>query len=180
MSEEQQARATGPRALSAIEVIKSMAIDDSSLATIANSIKQHSVDHGMWIAYERQAYHQKLLVERLIEECEAELVTRYSQTSKSASATTNYAKYEMQVHPEIKRLKRKLIDAEEILSFIRQVSRLFSKRADLLATLLRLDTEVIIRDKKSAFDLNVELRDGIRRYNSLIDRMNKPWVHDVE
>lgn len=181
MSEDTAAeKATGPRAISAIEVIRSMSIDDSSLASIADSIKKHSVDHGMWIAYEREAFHKKLLLERTIEEKEAELVTKYIQNAKSASAVSNYAKYELQIHPDIKRLKRKLIDAEEFLSFVRQVGRLFSKRADLLSTLLRMDNEVIVRDKKSMYDLNVELRDGIRRYNYLIDRLNKPWVNDVE
>jgi len=157
-----------------------MAIDDSSLASIANVIKTHSVDHGMWIAYEREFYHKKLLLDRKLEELSAELVSRYIQTAKSASAVTNYAKYELQVHPEIKQLNRQIIEAEEMLAFVKQVSRLFSKRADLLTVLLKLDHEVIVRDRKDAFDLNVELREGIRRYNTLTDRMNKPWVQDVD
>lgn len=176
---ETAARARGPRAISAIEIIKSVAIDDSSLASIANCVKEHSVDHGMWIAYEREIYHQKLLVDRQIVEREAELVSNYAQTSKSASATALYAKYDLQIHPDIKHLHRKLIDAEEMLSFVRQVNRLFSKRADMLSVLLKLDHEVIIRDKKDLYDLNVELREGIRRYNTLTDRMNKPWVNNV-
>ena len=174
------ARPTGPRAISAIEIIRSLAIDDSSLASIATCIKRHSVDHGMWIAYERDIYHRKLLADRQIEEKEAELVSRYAQTAKSASAISLYAKYEMQTHPEIKRMRRMLIELEESLSFVRQVGRLFSKRADLLTVLLKLDHDVIIHDRKDVFDLNVELREGIRRYNTLMDRMNKPWVRDVE
>ena len=173
-------RPTGPRAISAIEIIRSMAIDDSSLASIANTIKTHSTDHGMWIAYEREFYHKKLLLDRKLEEREAELVSRYIQTAKSASAVTNYAKYELQTHPDIKQLNRQIIEAEEMLSFVRQVSRLFAKRADLLTVLLKLDHEVIVRDRKEVFDLNMELREGIRRYNTLTDRMNKPWVRDVE
>lgn len=165
----------GPRAVTATQVVKSLHIDDTSMATIANCMKQHSKDHGMWIAYKREVYKQELQTARELEIKVAELVSRFSKTASSASATTNYAKYDVVLDPDIKRLRENLDSCKEINRFISDVDRLFSKRADILSSLLKIDHESIVRGKREAFDLNLELRDTIQSFNTLTEQVGKPW-----
>lgn len=165
----------GPRAVTAIALVKSLRIDDESMATIASTMKKHSENHGMWLSYKRELYKQKLQFERQIELKEAELVSRFAKTASTGVAVTNYSKYDVKLHPDMKRLREKLDEIKEAYEFVKDVDRLFSKRADIMANLLKIDHDVIIRDKRSAFDLNVELRHTIQSFNQLAESIGMPW-----
>lgn len=165
----------GPRAVTAIALVKSLRIDDESLASIAGTMKKHSENHGLWLSYKRELYKQKLQFERQLELKEAELASRFSKTASSAAAVTNYAKYEIKLNPDMKRIREKLDEVKEAFEFVKDVDRLFSKRADIMANLLKIDHDVIVRDKRSAFDLNAELKHTIQSFNKLAESIGMPW-----
>lgn len=166
---------SSPRAVTAIELVKSLHIDDSSMAALANAMKRHGKNHGMWLAYKREVYKEKLALETAYDSREAELVMKFSRTAKSAAEVTNYGRYEVKLDIELKDINRRLNTCKELMSFINDVDRLFSKQAELLTALLRIDHDVIIADKKTAFDLNVELRASIKRFNEIVQKFGRPW-----
>jgi len=173
-------RQRGPRAVTAVELVKALHIDDSSMRTIANTMKRHSEDHGLWIAFKREITRRKFQLQRELEKKEAEIVSRFAKTASSQAAVNNYAKYDLVLHPDINRLKEQLDECRELDIFIGDVDRLFSKRAEILGKLLTIDNEAIVADRKSSFDLNVELRETIKSFNSIAENLGMPWrVNDV-
>ncbi len=165
----------GPRAVTAVELVRTLHIDDSSMRTIADCMKKHSENHGMWIAFKREITKRKFALTRELEVREAEIVSRYAKTASSQAAVNNYAKYDLVLHPDIKRLKEQLDECRELDVFIGDVDRLFSKRAEILGKLLTIDNDAIVADRKSSFDLNAELRETIKSFNSIAERLGMPW-----
>lgn len=162
-------------ALTAAELVKQLAVDDSSLHALGATLKNHSKLHAQWIAYRRPLVKRLKNLQRQLKRKECELVAQFSQTAKSAAATTNYAKYEVPLHPDIKRLETEIDECTELIEFVRDVSSLFRERASLMSDLLKLDVDALIVDNKSTFDLNVEARDAIKRFNDLTELMGRPW-----
>lgn len=163
------------RAVSAMELIKSLAVDDSSLKKIAETIKTHPVDRGMWLACQREYRKRVFDMRRRLREVEAEKVSKFAASASSAAAVSNYAKYDLVLDPDVKRAQRELDDAEEGLRFAESVDSVFKQRGELLAALMKLDHEVIVgayTGNEGAVELT---RRKIRDFNQLMENLDRPW-----
>lgn len=163
------------RAVSAMELIKSLTVDDSSLKKIAETIKSHPVDRGMWLACQREYRKRVFDLRRKLREVEAEKVSRFASTASSAAAVTNYAKYDLVLDPDVKLAQRELDDAEEGLRFAETVDGVFKQRGELLAALLKLDHEVIVGAYSGDVDNTEFTRAKIKQFNTLMDNLDRPW-----
>lgn len=168
-----------PKAATVNELVESLEIDDSSLARIADALKSHPVNHAVWIGYERMCRQQLAEVDMQMDEVTGRLVGLYEKEAKSAAAVQNYAKHEMKLHPEYKAVAARQRWLQDQIRFCEEVSRCFTKRADLLIALTKLDASVIVNEHKGAQSARVDARQATIRFNKIVNALHQPWGNSL-
>lgn len=163
---------TSPLQMTITELVNSVAIDDTSLAAIMDSMKTHSTTHATWIGYERICRKRLTEAQKQLKQVTSRMVAMFEKTAKSATAVTNYAKYEVNLHPDVVSASDLVDFYTDQIRFCEEVSRLFSKRADLMVALSRMDKEAMIAAAK---EKNVAVRESAQRFNRLMEYLDKPW-----
>lgn len=160
---------------SLMEVMDDLAIHDESLASIANDMKTHAVAQSRWAAHCRGIRAQLAQAEYELDQFVAQAVTNYSRSTikPSASAVSNYAKYEVQTLPAYQTLKQKQLQLKQLLAYSMDIFAIFTKRADMLIALSRLDQNVIL---SAHLDARMEARKQTMAYNRMEELLaNHRW-----
>lgn len=164
-----------PKASTAVELVRSLRINDESLRSIAEDIKAHTQEHAIWVAQKRPLVQRKYALERELKERSAELTGQFQQGAPSAAAVQNYAKFELPRHPDIKRITKELDDCREALDFIGDTDSLFRERSSLLIALLKIDADVIISDKIDTWTQQEVSRAAVIRFNKVAEAVGTKW-----
>ena len=155
------------------EIYEDLVVHDQSLATIAQDMKQHAVSQASWASHMRTLRMELSAAENELELFVSQAVTNFASDAKADTAVQNYAKFTVPTLPQYSALKNKITFLKNTLSFAIDVYGIYSKRADMLISLSRLDQNVIL--SQNAEQAQVTIRAATIRANKLDDLLNQPW-----
>lgn len=160
------------------DILKNAVTDTSSLWSLINNLKDHSLFHVNIICSMRNIREECNNAKRDYEEIIAQHVSDYSQDSKSATAVQNYAKYDVQVVPEVMLARVRFDRAKSELAFLEDVNNAFSTRANILINMIKQDKDMYESDRKAA-PYNVDVaRAANAKADDLIRNLNTPYGGD--
>lgn len=155
------------------EIFEDLVVHDQSLASIAQDMKQHAVSQASWASHMRTLRMELSAAENDLELFVAQAVTNFNTDGKAATAVQNYAKFTVPTLPQYTALKNKISYLKNTLSFSMDVNGIYSKRADMLISLSRLDQQVIL--SQNSEQAQVTIRAATLRANRLDDLLHQPW-----
>ena len=161
------------------ELIAGLQVDDSSIHAIAEEIKQHPLKHAAWLCHHRMAEEQLLQAENEYAQLIGRKVTLFQRTANSAAAVTNYAKYEVILDPDVRRAQQKSDHYRMWKGFTEDVSRLYSRRGEMLMALLKIDHAAIINDNRTSQAMYGAAQSARKSFNNLIESaMRVNWSEE--
>ena len=155
------------------ELISGLQIDDSSLQAIAEEIKQHPLKHAAWLCHHRMAEERLLQSESEYAQIIGRKVTAFQRTANSAAAVSNYAKYEVILEPDVRMAQQKVDHYRMWRGFTEDVSRLYSRRGELLMSLLKIDHAAIVNDMRTSQNMHAATMRVRTAFNNLVESSAK-------
>ena len=154
------------------ELIEQMAINDSSLAALADDLKGHSVLHVSWLTHVKSARDMLVQAENSYNELVATLVSSYAKTEAVAAKVANYAKYDVPITAEVKIAHDKVGYYKNLVTFFEDIARVVSKRGDMLIALTKLDQDAVISTLKSGQANYIDMRQQRLRWARMQEYMD--------
>jgi hypothetical protein len=162
------------------ELIQELTVHDESMISLANDLKAHPLLHICWLTHLKNARNHLVRAENSYNDLVAEKVSTFARTATSASAVTNYAKYDVPAMPEVRMARDQVDYYKNLVSFFDDVQRVISKRGDILVALTKLDQDAIVAQLKGNQVNYFDARQARIRWNKLEDMIqNGQWSKDV-
>lgn len=155
------------------EILEDLVVHDESLATIAEDMKTHALSQAAWASHMRSLRMQLAQSENDLESVVSRAVSAFAADGKAATAVQNYAKFTVPTLPEYTRLKERITFLKNTLHFAVDVHNIFSKRADMLIALSRLDQNVILSQRTE--NSSISIRSATIKANKMDELLNQPW-----
>ena len=155
------------------ELINELAINDESMVSLANELKAHPMLHVCWLAHLKNARNQLVRAENALNDLVSEKVSTFARGSSSASAVTNYAKYDVPAMPDVRMARDQVDYYKNLVQFFDDVQRVISKRGDILIALVRLDQEAIISGVKGNMTQYFDVAKQRKRWGQLEDAIQR-------
>lgn len=151
------------------ELISGLQVDDSSIHAIAEEIKQHPMKHAAWLCHHRMAEEKLLQAENDYSQLVGRKVTLFQRTASSAASVSNYAKYEVILDVDVRMAQQRVDHYRMWKGFTEDVSRLYSRRGEMLMALLKIDHEAIVNDARTSQAMYMAAQNVRKTFNNLIE-----------